>query len=65
MDKKQVKIIYKNWKGVIAKRNILPEKLFYGSDEWHKVEQWFVLAYDLDKKANRNFALNDILKWGH
>lgn len=61
--KKIVKIEYTNWKGKKSLRNILPKKIWFGKTEWHKEEQWLLTAYDLDKKADRDFAMKDIHKW--
>ena len=64
MDNKQIKILYKNWKGEIAIRNIIPISIEYKSTEWHKEEQWILEAFDIDKNANRGFAMKDIKEWG-
>lgn len=60
---KIVVINYTNWKGVTALRRIIPKKIFFGSTEWHKEEQWLLEAYDIDKNANRSFAIKDIKSW--
>lgn len=54
------KILYKNWKGVTAVRNIEPLRLWHGSTEFHKEPQWFVTALDYQKDMVRDFALLDI-----
>jgi predicted DNA-binding transcriptional regulator YafY len=56
-----IKIFYKNWKNVTSERNIIPVKIWFGETEFHKEEQWFMEAFDLDKNEIRNFALKDIL----
>lgn len=57
---KKLSFIYKNYKGVTAKRKIeTPAKLYYGSNEWHKEPQWLLEAYDCDKGELRAFALAD------
>lgn len=60
---KIVVINYTNWKGVTAFRRIIPKKIFFGSTEWHKEEQWLLEAYDVDKNADRSFAVKDIKSW--
>ena len=60
---KQVKIVYTNWRGETSIRNIEPKELIYGSNEWHKEEQWLLIAYDVDKQADRTFACKDIKAW--
>jgi predicted DNA-binding transcriptional regulator YafY len=58
-----VTILYTNHKGVTAKRNILPTRMWFGKTEWHPTQQWLLAAYDLDKEAHRDFAIKDILAW--
>jgi hypothetical protein len=55
-----MEVIYTNWKGVKAKRNILPFFIYYGSNQWHKEKQWLVKVWDLDKKAFRTYTLKDM-----
>jgi len=62
-EKKQVKILYTNWKGITSYRNIIPKSVEFKSTEWHKDEQWILNAFDVDKNANRGFALKDIKEW--
>ena len=62
-ENKQVKILYTNWKGVTSYRNIVPLSIEYKSTEWHKEEQWILNAYDVDKEAERGFAIKDIKEW--
>ena len=59
-DKKYLKISYTNYRGEQSVRTIKPIKIWFGENEWHKGEQWFLKAYDLDKNAERDFALIDI-----
>ncbi len=59
-DNKVIKILYTNWKGETAYRNIVPKNIEFKSTEWHKEEQWILNAFDVDKQADRGFALKDI-----
>lgn len=64
MEEEKVVIInYTNWKGVTGLRKIIPIEIFFGSTEWHKEEQWLLRAYDVDKDAERSFAVKDIKSW--
>ena len=54
---------YKNWKGETNIRKVIPYKNWFGSTEFHTEEQWFLHAFDVDKKEDRNFALKDIVKF--
>lgn len=60
-----VRIKYKNYRGEVGFRDILPKKIWYGSTDWHKDEQWLLDAIDLKKDALRNFAIKDILEWSN
>ena len=64
-EKKNVKILYKNWKGKTSYRNIIPKSIEFKSTEWHNEEQWILNAWDIDKKAERGFALKDIKSWSN
>lgn len=60
---KTVRIVYKNWRGEVGERTIQPVKIWYGATEWHPEKQWFLKAFDIDKQAERDFALIDIIHW--
>lgn len=54
-----VTMTYTNWKGVTSERTIIPRKVWFGRTEWHPELQWLVTAWDVDKSAERDFALAD------
>lgn len=58
-----VTIVYTNYKGKTGVRKILPKSITFGHNEWHKEDQWLMIAYDFDKEADRTFALKDIKCW--
>ncbi|MEI6849608.1 MAG: hypothetical protein WCK29_01075 [archaeon] len=58
-----LKVIYKNYKGEVGERRIIPMEVYYGSNEYHKSEQWLMKVWDLDKNAFRDYALRDIIEW--
>ncbi|MEK6894438.1 MAG: WYL domain-containing protein [Nanoarchaeota archaeon] len=60
---KEVKIIYTNYKGETAERTIIPKEIVFESNEFHKEEQWILVAFDVDKQAERRFAIKDIKSW--
>lgn len=62
-DKKPLKFEYVNWEGKRAIRTVMPKKLWYGSTKWHPEEGWLLKAHDLDKDAERDFAVEDIQKF--
>lgn len=59
--KRVVSFEYNNYEGHQAWRNAAPITIWWGSTEWHKEEQWFLKAFDIDKKAVRDFAILDIM----
>ena len=62
-EKQKIKILYTNWKVKTSYRNIIPKSIEFKSTEWHKEEQWILNAFDIDKNADRGFALKDIKEW--
>ncbi|WNT48162.1 hypothetical protein SPLA5a_PHROGS00079 [Salmonella phage SPLA5a] len=37
--------------------------MWFGSTEYHKEPQWMIKAYDVEKDAIRDFAVNDIVEF--
>ena len=62
-DNKKVTILSTNWKGETKYRNIIPISIEFKSTEWHKQEQWILNAIDVEKNAQRGFAIKDIKEW--
>lgn len=62
-DKQIVEILYTNYRGETGRRKIIPEKIWFGSTEWHKEPQYLLDAHDVEKNALRNFAMKDIKEW--
>ena len=54
-----LRITYRNWRGEVSERNIVPQSVWFGATEWHPEPQWLLSALDLDKGAVRDFALAD------
>lgn len=63
MNESTVCVCYKNWRGETSWRTIIPERIYFGSNEYHQDAQWLMEAWDIDKQATRHFALLDILSW--
>lgn len=63
MNETTVTITYTNWRGETNSRTIIPIKLWFGSTEWHKEKQWLLKATDVEKSAERDFAVKDIHDW--
>lgn len=60
LDDLALTIHYRNWRGETALRRIVPRSVWWGNTEWHPRPQWLMTAYDLDKGAERDFALADM-----
>ncbi len=60
---KQVKILYTNYRGETSLRTIVPMKIWFGSTDWHPTPQWLLDAQDIQKEAERSFAMKDIKAW--
>lgn len=58
--RKAIRIVYTNYRGETASRHVIPQRVWFGATDWHPKEQWLLDALDLDKGAERSFALRDI-----
>ena len=54
---------YTNHRGESARRTVRPIRIWFGSTAWHPEAQWFLEAWDIDRNATRDFALNSIAGW--
>lgn len=68
-----IRVWYRNHRGETALRSIQPKRIWYGSSEWHPAPQWLMTAWDIEKGAERHFAIKDMepegevernIKWG-
>jgi len=62
-ENKIVKILYTNYRGETAVRQIIPIKIWFGKTDWHPEEGWLLDAYDIEKQAERSFSMKDIKAW--
>ncbi len=58
-----VRVVYTNWRGETAERTIVPIEIYWGSTEWHPEEQWLLKVWDVERNAERSYAVKDIKKW--
>lgn len=58
-----VRIVYTNYRGETAIREIVPQRMWFGATEWHPEQQWLLNAFDVEKNAVRAFAVKDIRAW--
>lgn len=61
--KRDVVIDYTNHRGERAFRRIYPIRLGWTVTEWHLEFQWILFAWDVDKEADRGFAVANIHSW--
>lgn len=52
---------YSNHRGEVADRTVVFICFWFGSTDYHLTEQFFMRANDLDRGADRDFALSDII----
>jgi hypothetical protein len=50
---------YTNHRGAKSVRKFRPIVVWYGTTEYHKTPGLFLKAYDLEKKAERDFKMTD------
>lgn len=58
-----VTFTYANHRGEVAVRRVVPIRLRFAATEWHPEPQWLLDGRDLDRGAERSFALADIRDW--
>lgn len=53
---------YRNWRGSIGVRRVIPIDITFANYPHHSGgQQWFLNGYCIDKRARRSFAIEDIL----
>lgn len=59
----KIKVKYKNHKGEISDRTIIPKKIYYGSTNYHPNNGWLLEVFDIEKNDKRTYSFNDIIEW--
>lgn len=54
---------YRNHRGEIGVRNCFPLRVEFRSSDWHKGPQWILVALDVDKQKERDFAFSGIIRF--
>ena len=64
MKYRELKFVYKNYKGVVAERHVVPKNIFYGGSDYHsgQGDKLFLSAFDLEKETTRHFLIEDIIE---
>jgi predicted DNA-binding transcriptional regulator YafY len=57
---RRITFTYTNWEGKTSQRTAYVEGFEFGSNQWHKEAQFFLVGFDTDKNAIRCFAVKDI-----
>ena len=64
IERAPVRVTYRNHRGEVRLRRVLPRRIWFGAVEWHPGPQWLLEVHDIEKGEPRTFAMNDILHWG-
>ena len=56
-DGPRVQLHYTNHRGERAWRTVVPLRVYWGKTEWHPEEQYLLRVWDVDKGAERDYAL--------
>lgn len=51
---------YTNYRGERGTRRVVPQRVWFGATSWHPQDGWLLEAYDVEKQAQRDFALSCI-----
>lgn len=53
---------YTNYRGEYGVRTLVPQGIYFGCTKWHRLPQWLMRAWDVEKGDYRDFALIDLGK---
>jgi len=56
---------YLNWQGVQSNRKAIVLGFAFGTNDFHPEYQAMIIAYDVDKKDNRTFAVQNMTNVEH
>lgn len=55
-------IEYRNHRGEVGHRAIIPGRSYYGEVPWHRGPQWLLECWDIDRNEARTFAWSGVLR---
>lgn len=61
--KTDVTFTYKNYRGETSVRLVQPIMISFGTTIFYPERQWLLHAWDINKEAERTFAMKDIKDW--
>lgn len=56
-----LEFVYHNWRGEVSARRVRPLRIEFAATDWHPEQQWLLIAYDVEKGAERSFAIKDMI----
>lgn len=59
----EVTFTYKNYRGETSVRLVRPIMVSFGATGFHPEPQWLLHGWDVNKDAERTFAMKDIKDW--
>lgn len=60
-----LEVTYRNHRGEVRVRRIVPLGVYFGSTQWHPEPQWLLNAIDAETNTTKQFALKDFLGTPH
>jgi predicted DNA-binding transcriptional regulator YafY len=57
---KRVKFGYTNYRGEPDDRMVMVSGVWFGTSPWYPEPQWFMRAWDAEKREYRDFAMRDM-----
>ena len=61
--KTTVTFTYRNYRGEISVRLMRPIMVAFGANGFHPEPQWLLHGWDINRDAERTFAMKDISDW--
>lgn len=52
-------LIYTNHRGETRRREVIPVAIYWGESKHHPHKQWLLECWDIEKRAERTYALKD------
>lgn len=53
---------YKNYKGAVSQRKVIPFHVYYGTTDFYTEPCWLLRCFDVYKKQERDFRMSDMVK---
>jgi predicted DNA-binding transcriptional regulator YafY len=63
LDTRFVQFRYTNHRGETRLRRVVPRRIEFIATDWYPEPQWILFALDIDKAAERGFAMTRVHDW--